>query len=163
MDMTYRREESAGYLVNWAGRLFVRAIERRLAGGSAGPMPVFFALAAGGTMSQSALARWASVEQPTMANTLNRMERDGLIARTPDPNDKRSALVGLTRLGRQRAEEALASAQQVNGLALTGFKPAEREQFFALLARVAENLEQDGQDSPPPALPVRKPRTRTRP
>jgi DNA-binding MarR family transcriptional regulator len=158
MDMSYKREESAGYLTNWAGRLFVRAIERRLAGGSAGPMPVFFALAEGEALSQSALARWAVVEQPTMANTLNRMERDGLIARTPDPEDGRSALVSLTKLGLQRAHEALASAKEVNGLALAGFKPAEREQFLGMLRRVAENLDSDGQDSPPPALPTRKPR-----
>jgi DNA-binding MarR family transcriptional regulator len=163
MEMTYRREDSAGYLVNWAGRLFVRAIERRLAGGSAGPMPVFFALADGGTMSQGALARRAAVEQPTMANTLNRMERDGLIARTPDPNDRRSALIGLTKLGRLRAQQALASAQEVNGLALAGFKAAEREAFFDMLRRVAANLEADGQESPVPVLPVSKPRTRRRP
>jgi MarR family transcriptional regulator for hemolysin len=157
MDMSYQREESAGYLVNWAGRLFVRAIERRLAGGNAGPMPVFFALADGGTMSQTALARWASVEQPTMANTLSRMERDGLIGRTPDPADRRSALISLTRLGRQRADEALTSAQEVNGLALGGFKPAERELLLEMLRRVASNLERDADtDSAPPPLAVSK-------
>ena len=157
MDMTYQREQSAGYLVNWAGRLFVRAIERRLAGGNAGPMPVFFALAGGGTLSQTALARWASVEQPTMANTLNRMERDGLISRKPDPADKRSALISLSKLGRQRATEALISAQEVNGLALSGFKPAEREMLLDMLRRVASNLEADGDtDSPPLPLAVSK-------
>ncbi len=144
MDMDYRREQSAGYLTNWAGRLFVRAIERRLAGGTAGPMPVFFALVDGSTLSQSELARWASVEQPTMANTLNRMERDGLIARTPDPNDKRSALVALTKIGRQRANEAMAAAAEVNGLALSALKPAEREQFFDLMRRMIGKLETDG-------------------
>lgn len=163
MNMSYKREESAGYLTNWAGRLFVRAIERRLTGGNAGPMPVFFALADGGTLSQSALARWAVVEQPTMANTLSRMERDGLIARTPDPNDGRSALVGLSKLGMLRAHEALASAREVNGLALAGFKPAEREALFEMLRRIAGNLEADGQDSPPPALATSKARTRKRP
>jgi MarR family transcriptional regulator, transcriptional regulator for hemolysin len=137
MDMTYQREESAGYLTNLAGRLFVRAIERRLAGGNAGPMPVFFALANGGTLSQSALARWATVEQPTMANTLNRMERDGLIVRTPDPDDRRSALISLSKLGLKRAHEALASGQEVNAV--------EREAFFDMLRRVAANLERDGE------------------
>ncbi len=145
MDMSYQREQSAGYLVNWAGRLFVRAIERRLAGGNAGPMPVFFALADGGTLSQTALARWASVEQPTMANTLNRMERDGLISRTPDPADRRSALVSLSKLGRQRANEALAAGMEVNGLALSGLKPAEREVLFDMLRRVIGSLERDGE------------------
>jgi DNA-binding MarR family transcriptional regulator len=145
MDMSYQREQSAGYLVNWAGRLFVRAIERRLASGNAGPMPVFFALADGGTLSQTALARWATVEQPTMANTLNRMERDGLIVRTPDPNDRRSALIALSKLGRERARDALKSAFEVNDLALAGFKPAERDLLFDMLRRVAANLEPDGQ------------------
>ena len=143
MEPPYRREDSAGYLTNWAGRLFVRAIERRLAGGNAGPMPVFFALAAGGSLSQKDLARWASVEQPTMANTLNRMERDGLIARTPDPADGRSALIGLTKLGRQRANEALASGREVNGIALSGLSPAEREQWVELMRRVIGALEAD--------------------
>ena len=32
--MSYIRETSAGYLTNWAARLFARAIERRLAGGA---------------------------------------------------------------------------------------------------------------------------------
>ena len=98
-----------------------------------------------------------------MANTLNRMERDGLIERTPDPDDGRSALVRLTKLGLQRAHEALASAKEVNALALAGVTPAEREQLFAFLRRIAQNLEADGQDSAPPALPVSKPRPRRRP
>jgi MarR family transcriptional regulator, transcriptional regulator for hemolysin len=147
MDMSYRREDSAGYLTNWAGRLFVRAIERRLAGGSAGPMPVFFALADGDTMSQSELARWASVEQPTMANTLNRMERDGLISRNPDPDDKRSAFISLTKLGRQRATEALDAAKEVNGLALSGLTPAQREAFVEIMRRMIDKLAADGDDS----------------
>ena len=156
MEMSFQREQSAGYLINWAGRLFVRSIERRLTGGSAGPMPVFFALANGGVMSQTALARWASVEQPTMANTLKRMERDGLIARSPDPSDRRSALISLSKLGRQRANEALASAQEVNQLALSRLKASERESFVAMLRVVITTLEGDSQESPPPPLPVSK-------
>jgi DNA-binding MarR family transcriptional regulator len=107
-------------------------------------------------MSQTALARWASVEQPTMANTLKRMERDGLIARSPDPADRRSALISLTRLGRQRASEALASAQEVNQLALSRLKASERESFVAMLRIVIATLEGDSQESPPPPLPVSK-------
>jgi DNA-binding MarR family transcriptional regulator len=158
MEMSYERDRSAGYLVNWAGRLFVRALEKRLAGGNAGPMPVFFALADGRALSQKDLAQFAAVEQPTMANTLNRMERDQLIARTPDPADRRSALVGLTRLGRQRAAEAMAAANEVNGLALAGLKAAEREAFVSLMRRLIDNLGADAQsgDRPPPPLPRRR-------
>ena len=72
-------------------------------------------------------------------------------------------LISLTTLGKQRATEAMAAAKEDNGLALAGFKPAERDAFLGMLRRVAENLDADGQDSPPPALPTRKPRPRQRP
>ncbi len=144
--MTYARESSLGYLTNWAGRLFVRALERRLNGDTAGRMPVFFALAGGGAMTQTALAQHADVEQPTMANTLKRMERDGLVARTPDPNDGRSALVRLTDRGEQRAEAAFAAAVEVNQLALSALNAEERPVFVEMLRRVIATMGRDGSD-----------------
>lgn len=143
MQMSYVRETSAGYLTNWAARLFARAIERRLAGGNSGPMPVFFALQDGGAMTQKALAQLAAVEQPTMANTLNRMERDGLVMRTTDPNDRRSAQVSLTPLGLERAKAAFVSAIEVNGIATAVLQPEEREVFYSMLRRVIAALERD--------------------
>ncbi len=143
MQMTYDRESSLGYMTNWAARLFVRAIERRLTGGNAGPMPVFLALQDGRAMTQTALAQQASVEQPTMANTLSRMERDGLIERTPDPDDKRSALVSLTELGRARAEQALAAAMEVNGIAGSALSEAELATYLGLVRRIIAALDKD--------------------
>jgi len=144
MHMNYDRDNSVGYMTNLAARLFVRAIERRLTGGNAGPMPVFLALQDGRAMTQTALAQQAAVEQPTMANTLARMERDGLIARTPDPNDKRSALVRLTALGRERADQAFACANEVNGLAAGALNEDERKAYLAMVHRIVATLERDG-------------------
>lgn len=143
MDGKYRRETSAGYLTNWAARLLTRSLERRLQGGSAGTMPVFFALIDGGAQTQSELARWAAVEQPTMANTLSRMDRDGLIVREPAPDDKRSAQVRLTPLGLERAKVALSAAIETNEMALGAFKAGERAVFLDLLKRLIAHLEAD--------------------
>lgn len=142
MHMNYVRETSAGYLTNWAARLFARALEQRLGSGS-GPMPVFFALQDGRAMTQKELAISATVEQPTMANTLNRMERDGLVVRTPDPNDRRSALVSLTPLGLERAEAAFRVALEVNGIATDVLKPEERPLFYDMMRRIVAALERD--------------------
>ncbi len=95
-------------------------------------------------MTQTALARQALVEQPTMANTLARMERDGLIERTPDPDDKRSALVRLTDLGRTRSEQALASAMEVNDMAAATLSPEEQRLYFDFTRRTVEALTKDG-------------------
>ncbi|MGV3492179.1 MAG: MarR family winged helix-turn-helix transcriptional regulator [Devosia sp.] len=140
--MNYDRHTSAGYLTNWAARLFLRALERRL-GKGAGPMPVFFALQGGKALTQKELAISATVEQPTMANTLARMERDGLVVRRPDPNDRRSALVELTTLGRERGQDAFAAAMEVNALATSALTPEQEKQYYDLLHRVIAVLERD--------------------
>ena len=145
MDDTYCRETSAGYLINWAARLFTRALERRLDGSSAGSMPVFFSLIDGRAQTQKELAHWAAVEQPTMANTLSRMERDGLIERTPDPADRRSALVALTERGREQAAKALLAARETTAMGLSPLAPEEREVFLEMLRRVIQYL--DAEDS----------------
>jgi DNA-binding MarR family transcriptional regulator len=144
--MRFIREESSGYLTNWAARLFARAIDRRLVplGLSSAYMPVFFALAAGEALSQTELARRAAVEQPTMAATLKRMERDGLIVRSPDPKDRRSALVSLTGLAREKLRSVQAAGQAVNDTALAPLSVAERQQYLSLLRRVIAALDAEG-------------------
>jgi DNA-binding MarR family transcriptional regulator len=141
--MAFDRTRSAGYLSNWAARLFARALERRLAGSgvSAAYMPVLFALADGGALTQKALAQHAAVEQPTMAATLNRMERDGLLRRTPDPADRRSSLISLSPLARKKMSAVAAAGMAVNAEALSGLSGAEQAQFYALLQRVIARLE----------------------
>jgi DNA-binding MarR family transcriptional regulator len=143
MDTLRDSLDSVGYLTNLAGRLLVRALERRMPGGSAGPMPVFLALSDGKALPQKELARLAAVEQPTMANTLARMQRDGLVSGAPDPADGRSTLLSLTPLGRERADAALSAAGKVNTLALADFEPAERTRFLAMLRRMIATLEAD--------------------
>ncbi len=143
MHMTYDRDASPGYLTNWAARLFARALDRRLGGSGSGPMPVFFALQDGGTLTQKQLAQMAGVEQPTMANTLARMERDGLIVRRPDPEDGRCALVSLTAAGLKQAARSFSAAKALNAVSLADLSPTEREQFLELLHRIVAALERD--------------------
>lgn len=145
MKMRFARQESAGYMTNWAARLFARAIDRRLRriGVSSGQMPVFFALGDGTALSQKALATRAAIEQPTMAATLSRMERDGLIERRPDPNDGRSQLVALTPAAMEKAMLARETAMAVNATALAGLDESERALFLDLLARIVASLERE--------------------
>ncbi|ODT76404.1 MAG: hypothetical protein ABS76_31065 [Pelagibacterium sp. SCN 64-44] len=139
----FARETSTGYLVNWAARLFARSLEQRF-GASSGPMPVFFALQNGRALSQKELARLASVEQPTMAATLKRMERDGLIERRPVPADRRSATISLTATGEAQARTAFQAAIDVNRLVGECLGEADEALFHAMLARVIAALGQDG-------------------
>jgi MarR family transcriptional regulator, transcriptional regulator for hemolysin len=141
--MQFIREKSSGYMTNWAARLFARAIDVELKplGLSSAYMPVIFALARGQALSQRALTEAASIEQPTMAATLSRMERDGWVMKRPDPNDRRSSLYSLTPAGMEMTEKVRAAGQAVNEAAMEGLSEAEREAYLVLLGKVVANLE----------------------
>ena len=141
--MSFQRGRSAGYMTNWAARLFARAIDQRLKaiGVSSGQLPVFFALTGGRALPQKELARLASIEQPTMASTLARMERDGLVERRADPDDGRSSLVSLSAKARKKADLVMQAIAEVNAGALDGLPQAERAAYLDSLAKIIAALE----------------------
>jgi DNA-binding MarR family transcriptional regulator len=55
-----------------------------------------------GPMTPSEIAAIERVKRPTITRTLGCLEREGLIDRTPDPDDRRSALVSVNGAGRER-------------------------------------------------------------
>ncbi|MGH6751430.1 MAG: MarR family winged helix-turn-helix transcriptional regulator [Bradyrhizobium sp.] len=139
------RPTSAGYMTNLAARLFAREVHRQVRelGVSAGYLPVFFALAAGKALTQTALANVAAIEQPTMAATLTRMERDGLVQRRPDPNDGRSSLISLTPAAQKKIRAVEVAVSGVNDRALSGLTEKERAAFMTALDAIIRSLQTD--------------------
>ncbi|MGH2837257.1 MAG: MarR family winged helix-turn-helix transcriptional regulator [Thermoleophilaceae bacterium] len=52
-----------------------------------------------GPLTPSELAEFERIKRPTATRVLRRLEEDGLIVRTADPSDGRSAVVSVTRDG----------------------------------------------------------------
>ena len=129
-------------LVNSAARALGRLAERRLRplGLSASQMPVLYLLRDGGAVAQKDLARFARIEQPSMAQLLARMERDGLIRRSPDPADGRSSLVSLTRAAQARLPAARAALKTGRADMLAGFASEDVDTLRRLLIRLNDNL-----------------------
>jgi MarR family transcriptional regulator for hemolysin len=132
-----------GHLISLAARGFARLSEARLKplGFGVGHLPVLVALRDGRASTQRDLARFAKIEQPPMAQMLARMERDGLIARTPDPDDGRSSRIRLTKLAEARLPEAIAVLLKGNREALRGFSDKEIGMLITLLTRLIANLD----------------------
>jgi DNA-binding MarR family transcriptional regulator len=132
-----------GHLISLAARGFARLSEARLKplGFGVGHLPVLVALQNGQAGTQRDLARFARIEQPSMAQMLARMERDGLIRRMPDPADGRSSQISLTETARTRLPDACAALFQGNRDALNGFTDEEATQLVALLSRLIANLD----------------------
>ncbi len=78
-----------------------------------------------------------------MANTLKRMQRDGLIQRAPHLSDRRQEYLHLTDRGRTLAPQLIAMAAEVNRTALAGLSPSEAQTLIELLHRVIDNLRAD--------------------
>jgi len=148
--MSLDRRRSAGYMTNWAARLFTSAIERRLKGRglSSAHLPVFFALGAGEARTQKDLAAAAAVEQPTMAATLARMARDGLVRRGVDPEDGRSASISLSEAALAEIDHVRRATDEVNAVALSRLEEAERATFLAMLDKVIAALAEDAPPRP---------------
>lgn len=116
-------------------------------------VPVLVVLKKAGASSQAELARLAQVEQPSMAQLLGRMERDGLIKRVPDPSDGRSRLISLTALASRQLPKGKAVMDEACEKALAGLTDEDRELLLGLLLKVAGNLDRalgSGPESPPP-------------
>ena len=142
------RYQSAGYMTNWAARLFARNIDKHLkvVNISSGQLPVFFALSGTEKQTQKSLAAFAAVEQPTMAALLNRMERDGLILREANPLDKRSSLYTLSPVAREKLPQINAAIQAVNNAALSELSAAEKAQYQAIIKKIIQSLDQNLMD-----------------
>ena len=130
-------------LINMASRSFARLGERRVKalGFNIGQLPVLYMLRNGAEMSQKDLAKFAKIEQPSMAQMLARMERDGLIRRTPDPTDGRSSLVSLTDAARERLPAARQALEEGREVVLAGFSADEVQTLLRLMRRLNQNLD----------------------
>ena len=97
-----------------------------------------------GPATSSALAKEEQISPQSMGATLAALEARGLVARQPDPEDGRRAVLSLTEAGQQvlRDKRSARVAQFAQALS-NGFTPEELRQLRAaapLLERLAQTI-----------------------
>lgn len=95
-----------------------------------------------GELTVGELAEGAGVAPPTATRMLDCLARDGYVERRHSETDRRAVLVSLTPDGRAVAESAREQVEEFRRRVFESLEPAEREQAAALLARVADVLEE---------------------
>ncbi len=83
-----------------------------------------------------------AIEQATLANTLQRMERDGLISRQVHPNDRRATQNFLTERGRDIEADAIAAAVAADADLFKGFRRFEKELLLEYMRWALANFRQ---------------------
>lgn len=136
--MTFDKTGSAGYLINHLARIFAQALARevRPMGLAPGQFMVLLELWREDGLTQRDLVTRLDVEQPTLANTLARMERDGLVSRTPHPTDGRAQTIRTTARARALESPATAAADRVNRRLLAALPEGDREPFISAMRAV---------------------------
>jgi DNA-binding MarR family transcriptional regulator len=85
------------------------------------------------TLAPKALAASLMLTSGGMTGRLDRLERAGLVRRTPDPADRRGLQVELTETGRRAAEQAADAGLAVQRELLERLPPADRTRLADLL------------------------------
>jgi DNA-binding MarR family transcriptional regulator len=137
--MIFDKTRSAGVLASDIARRYTQALQHRLQPLALSPAQ-FLALCElweEDGRTQRELSFRLGVEQATMANTLARMLRDGLVERRPHPDDGRSQLIWLSPRAQALQGPATRAALEANEALVSGLPAAERELFLSMLNRVA--------------------------
>lgn len=90
-----------------------------------------------------ALAAKLNVTPRNVTGLVDHLERDGLVARVPDPADRRSVLARLTDEGRARIDAMSAGTFEWQKRLLTGFTAEELAQLRHLCLKLVSTIEQD--------------------
>ena len=139
--MAFDRMDSATYLASLLAKNFSRALQERghKLGFAPGQFPVLLELWSEEGLTQKQLIDRLDIEQATMANTLSRMERDGLVLRRRHPADKRAQQIFLTDKARAMEEEAKEAAVAADQSLFNGFRRFERELMLEYMRMAIAN------------------------
>ena len=114
-----------------------------------------------GPLRLTALAAKEGISQPSMTQLIQRLERQGLVTRLPDPDDGRAALIGITGHGqallddrrqvrRERLTELLARLTPEDESALW----LSARVAFPILRRLADNADCSPEDAETVSTPT---------
>lgn len=92
-------------------------------------------------LSPGALASSMMISTGGTTARLDRLEKAGLVRRSPDPNDRRGILVGLTKQGRTLIDDAVTAGLNRQKELLSHLTDQQQTQLTALLRNVLTPLE----------------------
>lgn len=108
------------------------------------------------SVTQYELAKRTHLTAPTVSVTLQKMEHDGYITRTPDENDLRQMRVALTDKGKAAEADNRARANALEQTLLAGLTEEEQQTLTALLTHMETNLHRTVGCYPASANPSKK-------
>ena len=105
-------------------------------------------LAAGGdSLRVTDLAEMLGVDTPTVTRKVQQLERDQMVIRQTDPDDRRASRIRITPTGRRIVERVWKARRAWLEHLLEGWKDDDLSTLADLLGRFAQDLERDLDDA----------------
>ena len=82
------------------------------------------------------------IDKSTITSLLGKMEKQGFIKRTDDPEDKRTVNIWLTEAGRVLGNKAIQNGQEIDHVALKRLSSRQREELETILKIVNNAYEE---------------------
>jgi DNA-binding MarR family transcriptional regulator len=138
-------DESIGFLIADTGRAVKRALYLRIAqhGIRGGSWFCLRALWQNDGVTQRELSATLGIMEPSTVEMLRAMERDGLVRRERDHEDRRKVRVYLTDRAKKLQKPLLAIAEHVNLIMLGDMSHAEEARLKHMLVAIREILQRD--------------------
>jgi len=136
----YLLEDQVGHLLRRAHQRHTAIFQATIADQQLTPLQfaALMKLADVGEASQNHLGRLTAMDAATMQGVIKRLIARGLIARRPDPDDRRRLLLTLTDDGRVLVDVATARGHRISDETLEPLSPSERQTFLKLLRRLTD-------------------------
>lgn len=143
--MNQLKEKSLGFTLHYTTRMAMALLQEKIKhyNVTVGQFPILVHLWEEQGITQKALRDLIRVEQPTLANTLKRMERDGLIKRVPDEEDKRQWRIYMTQRALDIKDALQEASRNVNEIIIGGMNETEQKEFMRLIGIITSTLENE--------------------
>lgn len=132
-----------GYLVRTTHKVMSRRLVAELAKHGIAFKQYFYlrALLEEDRISQIELSERVGMNRATVTSVIDTMERQGLVRRLPDPDDRRVYLIALTPKGRKLRDPIMETIASIQAAASVGLSARELADFRRIAEKMQQNLE----------------------
>ena len=107
---------------------------------SAGQSGVLFLLEKANKLKMSELGRLLKIDNSAITRVVDRLEKNGLVTREPNPDDRRQFLISITDKGRTDIKVVGKVANETNAAIREGFSDEEISVFLRVLSSFSEKF-----------------------
>lgn len=135
-----------GYLIRTTHKVMSRRLASELARHGIAFKQYFYlrALLEEDHISQIELSERVGMNRATVTSVVDTMEREGLVRRIADPDDRRVYLIALTPKGRKLREPIMETIASIQAAASAGLSARELAEFRRIAERMQQNFESGG-------------------